>query len=131
MNAVHGRIVWLCIGLVAGIVFGMMLPGALAHPGGLGADGAHLSRDTGVRHWHLEIPCTKPCSVGMLDTRVLDHLDPPPAECPWLHDRIVTEARRDAWLGPSYEDIATWAVAGIQAGCWRVPRAPTGGGPHL
>lgn len=132
MNALQGRVVWLCIGCVAGIILGMMLPGAIAHPGGLAADGAHTSRDTGVRHWHLEVPCTAtPCGVGMLDAAVLDHLDPPPPECPALHDRIVIEAQRDSWLGPPLSDIAAWAVAGIQAGCWRVPRAPPGGESHL
>ena len=99
-----------------------------AHPGGLAKDGAHMSRDTGERHWHLEIPCQgKPCNVGMLPHSFLDYLDPPPDECPGLANRIVDEAQRTGWGRPRADDIAHWAVEGIAAGCWRIPRAPPAG----
>ena len=104
---------------------GLAVGAAWAHPGGMAKDGAHMNRDTGVRHWHLEVPCAgKPCNVGMLPHSFLDYLDPPPDECPGIVDRILDEAQRDGWGRPRTHDIAHWAIDGITAGCWRVPSAP-------
>ena len=106
---------------------GVALGPAFAHPGGTAADGAHMNRDTGVRHWHLEIPCAvKPCNVGTLDTRFLDYLDPPPEECSGLLDSIVAEARKPFW-SQSKEHIIERTFEGINARCWRIPRAPPPG----
>lgn len=107
---------------------GLALGPAWAHPGGLSKDGAHMSRDTGTRHWHLEIPCQgSPCNVGMVPLSFIDHLDPPPDECPALANRILDEAQRDGWGRPRLLDIAHWTVDGIAVGCWRIPRAPPAG----
>ena len=54
MNQIHGRIVWCCIGLIVGIILGMTLPGAIAHPGGLAADGCHKHKAAGERHFHFD-----------------------------------------------------------------------------
>ena len=112
------------------VLAGVALGPAFAHSGGMGADGAHMKRTTGVRHWHLEVPCMeKPCRTGVMPSQFIEVFDPIPDDCPGLHDRIVAEADKSYW-NRSEARVAEWAYEGIRAGCWRVPRAPPRGESH-
>ena len=117
-----------CIALAAIVALGLAVGPAHAHPGGMAKDGSHMDRKTGVRHWHLEVPCfSDPCDVGVLPRAFVEHLDPVPAECLVLHDNIVAESRESFWLRDDAQMVG-WALRGIRAGCWRVPQGPPGGG---
>ena len=118
------RLLYLAAGIALGALAVVYAPSAMAHPGGMAKDGAHRDSSTGIRHWHLAIPCqAKPCNVGFVDGQVLDHLDPIPEECPVLVGKIAGEWDKGYW-DRNEGRIAAWAVDGVRLKCWKMSRAP-------